>query len=332
VDVEQIMRDIRARIGQGSGLELSNAQIQELAARRLEAVLDPQSLNPALLDKLRAATGAGGSALPRPPRIEAKPFDVGALFKKVFGPILKLFFNAEPIAEALNEQARLTAEAASRQVERDRLQAEWNALHYELLRRMVRESARNSLEVQSLALQVESLAAKVEFNERRVRGIEGTAAQPQPRHAPRQTPAEVVVAASAGEAPAPGAPTGVAGEGAAAGEGPRRKRRRRRGRRGTGPFAEATAASGGPAGAADDALQDTDTDTEADAGAEDADVAADEGSEPADTPRETAPEAPVAVPIPEETVHGGAVHAAEPVPDTELQPAPLDSTDEPVDR
>ena len=53
VDVEQIMRDIRGRIVQRSGIELSTQQIQDLAARRLEAILDPRSIKPALLDELR---------------------------------------------------------------------------------------------------------------------------------------------------------------------------------------------------------------------------------------------------------------------------------------
>ncbi|HEU5257356.1 MAG TPA: hypothetical protein VFU28_15285, partial [Vicinamibacterales bacterium] len=47
-DVEQIMREIRTRIAQRSGIELSNQQIQELAARRLEAILDPRGLKPEL--------------------------------------------------------------------------------------------------------------------------------------------------------------------------------------------------------------------------------------------------------------------------------------------
>ena len=40
IDVEQIMRDIRARISQRSGIELTNQQIQELAARRLESSVE----------------------------------------------------------------------------------------------------------------------------------------------------------------------------------------------------------------------------------------------------------------------------------------------------
>jgi hypothetical protein len=52
LDVEQVMREIRARIAQRSGIDLSNQQIQELAARRLEAILDPRGLKPELLDQL----------------------------------------------------------------------------------------------------------------------------------------------------------------------------------------------------------------------------------------------------------------------------------------
>src|SRR4051812_25103262 len=69
VDVEQIMRDIRARISQRHGIELSNQQVQELAARRLEAILDPRTISPALLEQLRksAGTPATDPLTPPPP-------------------------------------------------------------------------------------------------------------------------------------------------------------------------------------------------------------------------------------------------------------------------
>src|SRR5688572_24282403 len=51
-DVEQIMREIRSRIAQ-RGIELSPQQIQDLAAHRLEAILDPRTSNPTLFDQLR---------------------------------------------------------------------------------------------------------------------------------------------------------------------------------------------------------------------------------------------------------------------------------------
>ena len=59
VDVDQIMREIRNRISSAMGLKFSTQQIQDLAARRLEAILEPRNINPTLLDQLRKA--------PRPP-------------------------------------------------------------------------------------------------------------------------------------------------------------------------------------------------------------------------------------------------------------------------
>ena len=55
VDVERTMRDIRARIAQRHGIDLTAQQVQELAARRLEAVLDPRNVNPSLLEELQKA-------------------------------------------------------------------------------------------------------------------------------------------------------------------------------------------------------------------------------------------------------------------------------------
>src|SRR5918994_5055906 len=67
VDVEQIMRDIRARIAQRHGIELSSQQVQELAARRLEAILDPRTMNPALMERLRRGASTPPEIAPSTP-------------------------------------------------------------------------------------------------------------------------------------------------------------------------------------------------------------------------------------------------------------------------
>jgi hypothetical protein len=258
VDVEQIMRDIRARISQRHGIELSNQQIQELAARRLEAILDPRTVKPALLDQLRKSAG-------QPPRVDAEQpatppytFEADTLFESHRGamrfirallkPILKLFFNPNPLIHALNTQARLNADAARRAAEADRHQAEWNALHYELLQRVVTEASRSSLETQALLQRVESLSAKVDFNDRRVRNIEGAAQPPQrgSRHAepPRTVdpqPAAPAPIAAAPEAPPATSPPAAAEGAVSSPDGPKRRRRRRRGRRGGTGFGEPVA-------------------------------------------------------------------------------------------
>ena len=67
VDVDQIIKDIKARISQRHGIDLSAQQIQELAARRLEAILDPRTVKPGLLDQLRKAAGAPADIAPAEP-------------------------------------------------------------------------------------------------------------------------------------------------------------------------------------------------------------------------------------------------------------------------
>jgi hypothetical protein len=328
VDVEQIMRDIRARIAQRHGIDLSNQQIQELAARRLEAILDPRSIKPGLLDELRRSAGAPP---PQPDPAEATglsySFEDTTLYessrgllrvvRRLLNPILKLFFNPNPLIRALNIQARWNAEATRRQAERERRQTEWNALHYELLHRMVTEVSKVSLELQSLSSQIESLSAKVDFNDRRVRSMEATTHQTRP--APRT--------------PEPGGPPALAGvetplaEAAATPEGQssestKRRRRRRRGRRGSG------APSEGIPGSPNQPIA---TDAESDAGADSADEpAVDEGGDeeqptPAFAPpREAAPIASAA-PAPLADAPG---HVERHTPDPE-PPAPPPEQREP---
>jgi hypothetical protein len=238
VDVEQIMREIRSRISQRHGIELSTQQIQELAARRLEAILDPRTVKPSLLEQIRRSTSTPVDA---PTTHEpAYAFDASTIYdshrgalrfiRRLLNPILKLFFNPNPLIAALNTQAKLNQAAIEREAERDRRQAEWNALHYEILQRLVVEIARTGIEAQQLSMQVEALSAKVDFAERRTRSIEGTLhqARPAPRHesAPQIPQAPLQSRESSAEVAA--APVA---QDAGTGDVARRRRRRRRGRR-----------------------------------------------------------------------------------------------------
>jgi hypothetical protein len=240
VDVEQIMREIRSRISQRHGIDLSTQQIQELAARRLEAILDPRTVKPSLLEQLRRSAGSPIEARPADPALSYS-FEATTLYESPSGfvrfmrrllqPVLKLFFNPNPLIQAMNTQARINQAALAREAERERRQAEWNALHYDILQRLVIEISRTSLEGQGLSMRVESLAAKVDFNERRVRGMENTAHQARPAQRPSEPatppPPSMPTQPREGAAAEPVAP---AGEGTSS-EGGRRRRRRRRGRR-----------------------------------------------------------------------------------------------------
>ena len=186
VDVDQIMRDIRARISTRHGIDFTPQQIQELAARRLEAILEPRHAKPALLEQMRRAAGEP-IEVPAPPAEAESPFDEASLYeshrgfvralRKLLNPILKLFFNPAPIAQALTAQTVRNNAAAQRESELSSKQAEWNALHFEIVQRLVTEIARTTLEMQSLVLRVEALDAKLDFSERRIRAMESA---PQP--------------------------------------------------------------------------------------------------------------------------------------------------------
>lgn len=242
VDVEQIMREIRSRIAQRHGIELNNQQIQELAARRLEAILEPRHVKPQLLEQLRRSAGAAPE-VPASAPIETYEFEDTTLyethrgivrfFRKLLNPFLRLLFNPAPLVHALNTQARINKELAARELERERRQSEWNALQYELVQRVVLEASRISIEMQALAARIESLGGKVDFNDRRVRTLENAPASAPSR--PPQRQQEFVVPAS-GQADTPTAETSTSGDGS---DGTRRRRRRRRGRRSGGPFGEA---------------------------------------------------------------------------------------------
>ena len=288
-DVEQIMRDLRARIAQRHGIDLSQQQLQELAARRLEAVLDPRTVKPALLEELRrgAAGGDGNEAQP-----SAAGYDftettiyeshrgIIRLLRRIVNPLLMLFMNPNPIARALSAQSTINTDAAARAAEQTQRQNEWNALHFEILQRLVTEVTRVSLETQALSTRVESLVARVDFNDKRIRSYESV---PAPSGRPVSRPAEQPVAPTPQTAPA------TDGIDEASGDGVRRKRRRRRGRRPGSAWPEGTAPTGAPGTAVPD-------DTER---GED-DDASDEGSEqsPMESPR------PLPGPAPTEPADG----------------------------
>jgi hypothetical protein len=255
VDVEQIMREIRSRISQRHGIELTTQQIQELAARRLEAILDPRTVKPSLLEQIRRSTSTPVDAPPsseptysfEDTTLYETPRGLLRLIRRLLNPLLKLFFNPNPLISALNTQVKLNQGAAQREAERERRQMEWNALHYEILHRLVLEVARTSLEAQQLSMRVEALSAKVDFAERRARSIEGTLHQvrPAPRHEVPQPqisqPPRESVPADSNAPPVP--------QDGGTGEGSRRRRRRRRGRRPQG-FTPEGAPIGAAAGAA----------------------------------------------------------------------------------
>jgi hypothetical protein len=226
VDVEQIMRQIRARIREKRGIDYTEEEIRELANVRLEKFLDPRGVRSDLIEQFRRKREA---TLPPNFKFEDSTlYDTHRGFlrflRKLFNPILKLFFNPQPIAEALHIQAKLNAQ-----------QAALEPLYYEVIHNLVVETTRLGIEVKNLKMRLESVSSRLDFDERRARALEG------------------VVQYRAGAVPPLQPSPSSAGAGAdrdsgAAQQERRSRRRRRRGRR-SGPR------EGGSAGATGDTTE-----------------------------------------------------------------------------
>jgi hypothetical protein len=205
VDVEQIMRQIRARIREKRGVDYTEEEIRELANVRLEKFLDPRGVRSDLIEQFRRKREAT-----LPPNFKFEDTTIyethrGFLrfLRKLLNPILKLFFNPQPIADALHIQAKLNAQ-----------QAAIEPLYYEVIHNLVVETTRLGIEVKNLKMRLESMSSRLDFDERRARALEG-----------------VVQYRAGAVPPLQPSPSGADRESAAAQQERRTRRRRRRGRR-----------------------------------------------------------------------------------------------------
>lgn len=177
VNVEQIMEQIRARIREKRGVDYTEAEIRELASVKLEKFLDPRGVRSDLLEQFRKAQPPYA-----PPELPNYAFEDQTLFESTRGPlrlvrrllqpILKLFFNPNPLIQALNIQSKLNASLAEREAKRDAARYAFDQLHYEVMHNLVIETTRLGIEVKNLKMRIESLASRLEFNERRARALE----------------------------------------------------------------------------------------------------------------------------------------------------------------
>jgi hypothetical protein len=177
VNVEQIMEQIRARIREKRGVDYTEQQIQEMANVKLEKFLDPRGVRSDLLEQFRRAQPPYS-----PPDLPNYAFEAQTLFeshrgplrliRKLLLPILKLFFNPNPLIHALNIQARLNTMHAEREARNEAARRTFDSLHYEVLHNLVVETTRMGIEVKNLKMRVESLTSRLEFNERRARALE----------------------------------------------------------------------------------------------------------------------------------------------------------------
>ena len=257
VDVEQIMRQIRARIQAKRGVDYTEEQIQELANVKLERFLDPKGVRSDLVEQFKRARDR------KPDPFQPQQWVVDAndlygsskapirLLRKLFRPILKMLLNANRLVQVLHQQSEINT-VYEKQFhllrEKNQQRDEVDTLYYELVHNLVLELTRVGIENRNLKMRLESLSSRMDFDERRARALEtvvqyrpGTgpsreAPPPRPRQDDRPAPSPPQHI-SAPPAPQPSPAQASAAEGASveqAGESntARRRRRRRRGRRG----------------------------------------------------------------------------------------------------
>jgi hypothetical protein len=180
VDVEQIMRQIRARIREKRGVDYTEEEIRELANVKLEKFLDPKGVRSDLLEQYRRkrdeSTGPRNYAF-EDTTLYASSRPFLRFLRKLLNPILKLFFNPNPLIEALHIQSRLNDSYN---------QAE--SLYYELIHNLVLETTRLGIEVKNLRMRVESMSSRLDFDERRARALEGVVQYRPGAVAPLQPP------------------------------------------------------------------------------------------------------------------------------------------------
>ena len=238
VDVEQIMRQIRARIREKRGVDYTETELQQLANVKLEKFLDPRGLRSDLVQQFRKHRVVSAE----PPKYEFEDttlYDThrGSLrfIRKMLHPILKLFLNPNPLIHAMHVQAQVNEEFHRRFRQRE----EMDPLYYEVIHNLVIEVTRLGIEVHNLKMRVESLSSRLDFDERRARSLEGAVQYrpPQPqqqRNAHQPQPASTDAAAGnpvQETRPNGGRPEGPRPDGRPEGQRPDGQRRRRRRRR-----------------------------------------------------------------------------------------------------
>jgi hypothetical protein len=249
VNVEQIMEQIRSRIREKRGTDYTEEQIRALASVKLEKFLDPRGVRSDLLEQYRRAQNVETPAFT--PRKYV--FEEETLYethraplqwiRRRLQPLLKLFFNPNPLIQALNIQSELNRLYVEREALHEIERRNREQLNYEVIHNLVVEMTRVGIEVKNLKMRIESLTGRLEFNERRARALESVVVYKPSSEAPEDEAAGGTPAERPAERTSAGPPSIPEGPGQRS-----RRRRRRRGRRGGAP--PATIIMGASPGAA----------------------------------------------------------------------------------
>lgn len=157
VDVEKIMREIRARIEEKRRGLYSDDEIREIAEHRLDAVLDAHEFNSDFVADFRSEPARWNFQFGPQTLYRSSRGVVGQMLEKtraLLRPVQKLFWNPNPMISALSRQSDL------------------NAYYVHLLHNLAVEVTKLNLEVQDLKNRLLQLQGQLEFQKRREKTLE----------------------------------------------------------------------------------------------------------------------------------------------------------------
>ena len=157
IDVESVMATIRSRIEEKRKGLYTEEEVREIAEMKLDSVLDASQFNSDFVAAFRARDEQwnftfGPETIYQSSR--GLPGQLIRLARRVLNPVLKLFFNPNPIISSLSRQADL------------------NRYYVSLLHNMAVELTKVNLEVTNLKARLRATGAKVEFQTRREKVLE----------------------------------------------------------------------------------------------------------------------------------------------------------------
>jgi len=157
IDVESVMATIRSRIEEKRKGLYTEEEVREIAEMKLDSVLDASQFNSDFVAAFRARDEQwnftfGPETIYQSSRGLAGRFI--RLARSVLNPVLKLFFNPNPIISSLSRQADL------------------NRYYVSLLHNMAVELTKMNLELTNLKARLRATGAKVEFQTRREKVLE----------------------------------------------------------------------------------------------------------------------------------------------------------------
>ena len=157
IDVEAIMANIRKKIEEKRKGLYTEEEVKEIAEMRLDAILDSNEFNSDFVAAFRARDAQWNYSFTPETIYQSSAGSKGGLIRKLrslLNPVLKLFFNPNPMISALTRQSDL------------------NRYYVLLLNNMTTEVTRLNLELTNLKARLRTLGVRVDFQTKREKTFE----------------------------------------------------------------------------------------------------------------------------------------------------------------